>query len=115
MIQKQVTASTGPLLTQDQLAAIVPSRFRDKAISAQTIRRWQLKGLHGIFLNYTRVGSIPCSTEEDLKVFFDELTRRDQASRFVHVEESAKSPTKATKQAIRRLQSYEKEAKELGL
>ena len=110
-----LTASTGPLLTQDQLAAIVPSRFRDKAISAQTIRRWQLKGLHGIFLNYTRVGSIPCSTEEDLKVFFDELTRRDQASRFVHVEESAKSPTKATKQAIRRLQSYEEEAKELGL
>jgi hypothetical protein len=48
-------------------------------------------------------------------VFFNELTKRDQTSRFVHVEEPAKSPTKATKQAIRRLQSYEKEAKELGL
>jgi hypothetical protein len=110
-----LTASTGPLLTQDQLAAIVPSRFRDKAISAQTIRRWQLKGLHGIFLNYTRVGSIPCSTENDLKAFFDELTRRDQASRFLHVEEPASSPTKASKQAIQRSQVFEKEAKELGL
>jgi len=109
------TASNGPLLTQDQLAAIVPSRFRDKAISAQTIRRWQLKGLHGIFLNYTRVGSIPCSTENDLKAFFDELTRRDQASRFLHVEEPASSPTKASKQAIQRSQGFEKEAKELGL
>lgn len=78
-----VNQPAGSLLTQDQLAALVPSKFRGKTISPQTIRRWQLQGLHGIFLNYTRVGSIPCSTENDLKAFFDELTKRDQAARLV--------------------------------
>lgn len=115
MVDKPEETPTMPLLTQKQLASIVPSRFRDKAISAQTIRRWQLKGLRGTFLNYKRVGSIPCSTEADLMAFFDELTKLDQSSRFLHVEKPARSPTKSAKKASQRSQQYAIEAEELGL
>ncbi len=69
---------TDRLLTPDELAKLVPSRRKGRYASAQTIRRWMLKGLKGKFLKYTRVGSIPCTSEAALMEFFTELTKIDE-------------------------------------
>ena len=102
------------LLTQNELAALVPSRFGGKT-SAQTIRRWQIKGLRGVFLGHTVVGAIRCSTEADLQAFFERLTQLDHAARFADVDQPVESPAKAEKQAGRRRLAADAEAKRLGL
>jgi hypothetical protein len=102
------------LLTQRELAALVPSRFGGKT-SAQTIRRWQIKGLRGVFLGHTVVGAIRCSTEADLQAFFERLTQLDHAARFAEVDQPVESPSKAEKQAGRRRLAADAEAKRLGL
>ena len=103
------------LMTPDDLAMLVPSRRKGRKTSAQTIRRWMFEGLRGKFLRYTRVGSIPCSSESALMEFFAELTRDDENRRFVHVDEPALSPTKAAKSADKRLAHFNERAEELGL
>lgn len=103
------------LLTPDELAGLVPSRRKGRKTSAQTIRRWMFEGLRGKFLRYTRVGSIPCSSESALMEFFAELTRDDENRRFVHVDEPAPSPTKSTKSADAWQDRYNQRAEELGL
>jgi len=115
MTIRQDAVTTEGLLTPEELAALVPSRRRGRKTSAQTIRRWMFEGLRGKFLRYTRVGSIPCSSELALMDFFAELTREDESRRFVHVDQIQQTPTKASKAADKRLAHFNKRAEELGL
>jgi hypothetical protein len=102
------------LLTQSQIAKIVPSRLGGQT-SPQTIRRWMLRGLRGVFLAHKVVGSVRCSTEADLQAFFERLTQLDHAARFADVDQSVESPTKAEKQAGRRRLAADAEAVKLGI
>lgn len=103
------------LLTPDELAELVPSRRKGRKTSAQTIRRWMFEGLKGKFLRYTRVGSIPCSSQSALDEFFDELTRDDENRRFHHVDEIATNKPMPAKKADQRLEHFKKQAEKLGL
>jgi hypothetical protein len=103
------------LLSPDELATLIPSRRKGRKVSAQTLRRWMFQGLRGRFLRHTRVGSIPCSSEKDLKDFFAELTCDDEARRFVHVDEIATSVTGAAKAAGIRNSHFMKRAEDFGL
>ncbi|MBI1325701.1 hypothetical protein GC170_21260 [bacterium] len=115
-MKDEIDASGGDrLLTPDQLASLVPSRRKGRNATAQTIRRWMFQGLRGKFLRYTRVGSIPCTSEKALSEFFSELTRDDEARRFVHVDKPANSPTQAAKAADKRTLHFSNRAKELGI
>lgn len=104
------------LLTPDELAQLVPSRRKGRKTSAQTIRRWMFEGLKGKFLRYTRVGSMPCSTEMALMEFFEELTRDDENRRFHHVDgEAANGKPAPAKRVNERLDHFKKQAERLGL
>ena len=104
------------LMTPDELAELVPSRRKGRRTSAQTIRRWMFEGLKGRFLRFTRVGSIPCSTESALMEFFEELTLDDENRRFHHISDELahQKPALADQDKIRS-EFYNNRAKELGL
>ena len=111
----QTALNAERLLTPDDLAKLVPSRRKGRNTSAQTIRRWMYEGLRGKFLKYTRVGSMPCSSESALMEFFSDLTRDDETKRFQHVDGDVSPPTKPPKQATKRLKYYNTKADKLGL
>lgn len=103
------------LLTPDELAELVPSRRKGRKTSAQTIRRWMFEGLQGKFLRYTRVGSIPCSSQAALDEFFDELTRADENRRFHHVDEPAPGKPAPASRVNQRLEHFKQRAEKLGI
>lgn len=115
MFDSSETSMANRMLTPDELATLVPSVRKGRNATAQTIRRWMLQGLRGRFLRYTRVGVIPCATEQDLQDFFAELTRDDESRRFAHVGEPATTPTRAAKKNEMRLSQFKKRAEDLGL
>ena len=103
------------LLTPDDLAKLVPSRRKGRHTSAQTIRRWMLKGLKGKFLKYTRVGSIPCTSAESLQEFFAQLTEVDEKNRFHHVDDVQLGKPVTAKKSTARLNHFNSIAEDLGL
>ena len=103
------------LLTPDDLAKLIPSRRKGRNTSAQTIRRWMYSGLKGKFLPYTRVGSIPCSSESALMGFFSELTRDDETRRFHPVDEIVSHKPTPTNPVDAKLALYHTKADKLGL
>lgn len=115
MTVNQTAPVTERLLTSEELAKLVPSRRKGRKTSAQTIRRWMFEGLQGKFLRYTRVGSIPCSTQSALDEFFNELTRADESKRFHDVEGTACNKPAPDKRADARLDHFNKKAEKLGI
>lgn len=109
-----MTSNVSLWLKPNQIAGMVPSRMRDGHVSAQTVRRWQLKGIRGIYLESEMVGGTRCSTKAHLEAFVKELTELDNDKRFY---ESDKAQTPQLTQAVkcRRKEAAEKEADRLGL
>jgi len=57
----------------------LPPRREGSKLSYACLWRWYLKGVNGVLLRITRVGSTPCTTESWLREFFDavEVARRE--------------------------------------
>ena len=101
-------------LTPNQITEIVPSRMRHRNISENSIRRWQLKGIQGIFLRSALVGGVRCSTLEDVENFVNALTERDYDRRFHPCDKPQLTRPPASK-IRRKLDRANKEAEDLGL
>lgn len=101
-------------LTPHQITELVPSRMRGRNISEQSIRRWQLKGIRGIYLKSALVGGVRCSTPEDVENFINELTERDYNHRF-HPCDYPQLPYSPASKIRRKLDQANKEAEDLGL
>lgn len=109
-----MTSNDSLWLKPDQIAGLLPSRMRNGHVSAQTVRRWQLKGLRGVYLESEMVGGARCSTKAHLEAFVRELTEIDSGRRFY---DSVKPQTPLLNQAKKsqRQVAAEKEADRLGL
>jgi len=109
-----MTSNDSLWLKPNQIAGLLPSRMRNGNVSAQTVRRWQLKGLRGVYLGSEMVGGARCSTKAHLEAFVRELTEIDSGRRFY---DSVKPQTPLLNQAKKsqRQVAAEKEADRLGL
>lgn len=101
-------------LTPPQISKMVPSRMGGRNVSPQTVRRWQLKGLQGIYLQSMLVGGVRCSTKEQIEQFIRDLTERDFQSRFHHSDEP-RANLQPLALRIKKHESAERAARELGL
>jgi hypothetical protein len=63
---------TGKWLTLAQAARLLPTRP-----APSTLWRWARKGVRGVHLEYRRLGGKIVVTEEAIRHFMDELTKRD--------------------------------------
>ncbi|MFM7738542.1 MAG: DUF1580 domain-containing protein [Planctomycetota bacterium] len=99
-------------LTPNQITEIIPSRMRGRNISQQSVRRWQLKGIQGVYLKSALVGGVRCSTEEDVESFVKELTERDYNRRFYTCNNT---PPLTGLNKTRRHEAAESEARNLGI
>lgn len=117
MISPVPTRNMSDYLSPAQIAEMLPSRIHGRRITPATVRRWQLVGLRNgrIFLPSRLVGTVRCSTLDDLQFFIDQLTELDETERHRLVDESALSPAKAKSVDDARLARFEKLAKERNL
>jgi hypothetical protein len=60
--------------TFSALAKLVPRTRNNRPVHHNTLRRWALKGRHGIKLETIMIGCVQCSSKEALVRFFEELT-----------------------------------------
>ncbi|MFM7316635.1 MAG: DUF1580 domain-containing protein [bacterium] len=88
--------------------------MRNGHVSAQTVRRWQLRGLRGIYLESAMVGGARCSTMAHLEAFFLELTNLDNHRRF-YVTDNPQTPPLTGLKKTRRHEAAELEARNLGI
>lgn len=101
-------------LTPNQISDMIPSRMQGRNISAQTVRRWQLSGLRGIYLQSVMVGGVRCSTQEQVEKFISDLTERDYYSRFNDLGEQSLLEHQPLVKS-KKMAAAERDAKELGL
>lgn len=67
-----------PLLSLREAACLdwLPTRRRGKRPQVPTLWRWIHHGCYGVRLNATSVGGTLCVTEQGLRDFFAEISRR---------------------------------------
>ena len=109
-----MTSNDSLWLKPNQIAGLLPSRMRNGNVSAQTVRRWQLKGLRGVFLESAMVGGARCSTKAHLEAFVRELTEIDSCRRFYDSVKPQTPPLNQAKKNQRQV-AAENEADRLGL
>jgi hypothetical protein len=68
------------LITLTEAAKILPL-VNGKRINISTLWRWCRKGLHGVTLEYTRVGAKIATSAEAMQRFFAQLVERDEYKR----------------------------------
>jgi hypothetical protein len=71
-----------PLLTLTSAGRLkwLPCRRNGKRPNVATLWRWARYGCFGIRLKTTSVGGTLCTTEGDLRAFFDEIARRREVA-----------------------------------
>lgn len=64
--------------TFSKLAKWLPPTRNNRPVHANTLRRWAMKGRHGIKLETIVIGGVTCSSREALARFFERLTNFQQ-------------------------------------
>ena len=64
--------------TFSKLAKELPRTRKNRPVHANTLRRWALKGRHGIKLETIVIGGVTCTSREALTRFFVRLTASEQ-------------------------------------
>jgi len=100
-----INANIENLVTLSEAAKLLP-KTNGKRINVSTLWRWCRKGLRGVTLEYTRVGSKIATSPEALGRFFSALAEADamqsssdQPTRFEHRRRSGKERQRAVAEA----------------
>ena len=65
--------------TFSKLAKWLPPTRNNRPVHANTLRRWAMKGRHGIKLETIVIGGVTCSSKEALVRYFNRLTNPEQS------------------------------------
>ena len=93
----RIDATTEDLLSLSVAAKRVP-RLNERRVHASTIYRWCRRGLHGVRLEYVRIGRRMATSAEALNRFFNALARADgEAPRHSQPRPKDRPPSQASR------------------